>query len=157
MSDHRRCRFSASDGVLELAGPPAALRSLGRLLRQHAEPCEVPITGRSVAQEVTSGPLLVSLRDMTTLHFCGSPAHLNIIWDALDDVADDAETADERHVNRHQHIEVISTRLVAVLEMCEHERGSSYVADLPWRLGDMLEYTPALGQQSETALADTPH
>lgn len=105
MSDHRRCRFSASDGVLQLAGPPAALRDLGRLLRQQAEPCEVPITGGYVAQEVTGGPLRVSLRDPATVHVGGSPAHLDIIWDALEDVAEDAETADERHVNRHQHIE----------------------------------------------------
>lgn len=105
MTDHRHCRFSASDGVLELAGPPAALRSLSRLLRQHAEPCEVPITGGSVAQQVTSGPLRVSLRDMTTLHLGGSLAHLDIIWDALDDVAEDAETTEKGRVNRHQHIE----------------------------------------------------
>lgn len=65
----------------------------------------MPIAGGSVAQEVGSGPLLVTLRDKTTLHVYGSPAHLDIIWDALDDVADDAETAEHRHVKRHQHIE----------------------------------------------------
>ncbi|MEO3927677.1 hypothetical protein ABGB07_27975 [Micromonosporaceae bacterium B7E4] len=107
MSDHRHCRLSVSDGELELAGPPTALRALGRRLRQHAEPSEVGITGGSVAQEVTSGPLLVSLRGTTTLHLSGGHEYLDIIWDALDGVAEQAETADDRGVNRHQHIEYL--------------------------------------------------
>ncbi|BCB76923.1 hypothetical protein GCM10022251_76300 [Phytohabitans flavus] len=54
---------------------------------------------------MTSGPLLVSLKGTTTLHFSGGPEYLGIIWDALDGVAELAETADDRGVNRHQHIE----------------------------------------------------
>jgi hypothetical protein len=105
MSDYRLCRLSVSDGELELAGPPAALRALGRRLRRHADPLEVVISGGSVVQEVTGGPLLVSLRDATTLHVSGAHEYLDILWDALDGVAHLSETADDRGVNRHQHIE----------------------------------------------------
>jgi hypothetical protein len=107
MDDHRRCRLSVSDGEPELAGPPAALRALGRLLCQHAEPFEVAITGGVVSQQATAGPLLVSLHGETTLHFSGGREYLDIIWDALDGVAEQAETADDRTVNRHQHIEYL--------------------------------------------------
>lgn len=107
MDDHQSCRLSVSDGELELAGPPAALRALGRLLRQHAGHFEVAITGGVVAQERTTGPLLVSLQGETTLHFSGGREYLDIIWDALDGVAEQAETADDRAVHRHQHIEYL--------------------------------------------------
>ncbi|MGC4895368.1 Imm32 family immunity protein [Micromonospora sp. DT31] len=105
MDDHRRCRLSVSDDELELAGPPVALRALSRLLRQHAEPFEVAVTDGAVGQEATAGPLLVSLQGGTTLHFSGGPEYLDIIWDALEGVAEQAETADDRTVRRHQHIE----------------------------------------------------
>jgi len=101
VSDHRRCRLSVSGGELELGGPPAALRALGELLRRHAEPVEVPTTGGTVAQEVTGGPLLVSLQGATTLRLSGGREYLDIFWGALDGVADQAETADDRGVNRH--------------------------------------------------------
>jgi hypothetical protein len=107
VSDHERCRLSSSGGELELAGPPAALRALGGLLRRHAEPFEVTITGGTVAQEVTSGPLLVTLRGTTTLRLSGGREYLDIFGDALDRVADQAESADDRGVNRHQHIEYL--------------------------------------------------
>ena len=107
VSDHRRCRLSASGGELELAGPPSALRALGGLLRRHAEPFEVAIIGGTIAQEVTGGPLLVGLQDATTLHLSGGRQYLDIIWDALDGAADQAEAADDRGVNRHQHIEYL--------------------------------------------------
>ncbi|MFG2066707.1 hypothetical protein ACGFKZ_07610 [Micromonospora tulbaghiae] len=107
VEDHRRCRLSVSDDDLELAGPPAALRALGRLLRQHAEPFEVGITGGVISQEATEGPLLVSLQGGTTLHLSGGREYLDIIWDALDGVAEQAETADDRRINRHQHVEYL--------------------------------------------------
>ncbi|MCP2323349.1 hypothetical protein HDA40_001856 [Hamadaea flava] len=107
MDHHRRCRLSADDGEVELAGPPAALRALARLLRQHPEPIEVAITGGVVCQEATAGPLLVRLQAGTTLHFSGGREYLDIIWDALDGVAEQTETADDQTVNRHQHIEYL--------------------------------------------------
>jgi hypothetical protein len=107
MDDLRRCRLSTGGGELELAGPPAALRALGRLLRHHAEPVEVAVTGGVVSQEATTGPLLVSLLGTTTLHFSGGREYLDIIWDALDGVAEQAEAADDRTINRHQHIEYL--------------------------------------------------
>jgi hypothetical protein len=105
MSDHRRCRVSAGGGELELAGPPTALRALARRLRRHGESLEVTVDGGSVAQEVTRGPLLVSLRGTTRVHFSGGLEYLDLVWDALEGVADQAETAGDRGVNRHQHIE----------------------------------------------------
>lgn len=66
MDDHRFCRLSVSDGELELAGPPTVLRAVARLLRQHAGPPEVTITGGVVVQEETVGPLLVSLKGEAT-------------------------------------------------------------------------------------------
>ncbi|HST82345.1 MAG TPA: hypothetical protein VLL08_11480 [Kineosporiaceae bacterium] len=105
MSDPRRCRLSVSQGELQLAGLPTDLRALGRRLRQNAQPVEVPIICGSVAQETTGGPLLVSLRGATTLHVSGGHDYLDLFWDALDGVAEMAETADDRRVNRHQHIE----------------------------------------------------
>ncbi|MEU0546886.1 hypothetical protein [Micromonospora sp. NPDC005979] len=63
------------------------------------------VTDGAVGQEVTAGPLLVSLLGGTTLHFSGGHEYLDIIWDALDGVAEQAETADDRAVRRHQHIE----------------------------------------------------
>jgi hypothetical protein len=104
--NHRRhCRLSVSGDELQIAGPPAALRTLSGLLRRHTEPVEVTITGGTVAQEVTAGPLLISRRDRTTLSVSAGRDYLDIFWDALDGVADQAETAEERGVNRHQHIE----------------------------------------------------
>ncbi|TDC83062.1 hypothetical protein E1193_09805 [Micromonospora sp. KC606] len=105
MSDLRRCRLAIGDGELELAGSPSALRALGDRLRQDAEPLEVAITGGFVVQEISSGPLLVSLRDTTTLHFSGDREFLDIVWDALDGVAEQAVTAEDRSIKRHQHIE----------------------------------------------------
>jgi len=74
VDDHRLCRLSVSDGELELAGPPAALRALGRLLRQHPKRVEVAIASGVVVQEETVGPLTVSLRDEATLHLSGGPS-----------------------------------------------------------------------------------
>ncbi|MFF0723058.1 hypothetical protein [Micromonospora sp. NPDC003816] len=98
--------YSVSDGEVELAGPPAALRALARLLRAPAEPVEATITGGVVVQTETIGPLLVSLDD-APLHFSGGRECLDIVWDALDGVAEQAETADDRAVHRHQHIEYL--------------------------------------------------
>ncbi|SNY68681.1 hypothetical protein SAMN05421748_133112 [Paractinoplanes atraurantiacus] len=92
---------------MELAGSPEALRALSELLRRSAERVEVPITGGIVVQEVTGGPLLVSLRNATTVAFSGGRDHLDIIWDSLEGVAEQSETADERGVNRHDHIEYL--------------------------------------------------
>jgi hypothetical protein len=105
MEDHRLCRLSVADGEVELAGPPAALRALGLSLRHRTELVEVAITGGVVTQEETAGPLLVGLHDETTLRFSGGRQYLDIIWDALDGVAEQADTAEDRAVNRHQHIE----------------------------------------------------
>ncbi|MEV4135645.1 hypothetical protein AB0J72_26150 [Dactylosporangium sp. NPDC049742] len=104
MDDQQHCRLSVSGGELELAGPPAALRALSELLRCEVEPVEVPTEGGTVAQEITDGPLLVGLND-TTLRLTGGRTYLDIVWDALDGVAEEVETADHRGVNRHQHIE----------------------------------------------------
>jgi len=105
VDDHRFGRLSISDGELELAGPPNALRALGRLLSHSTEPFAVAIIGGVVAQEETAGPLLVSLHDGATLYLSGGREYLDIIWDALDGVAEQAETADDRVIKRHQHIE----------------------------------------------------
>ena len=103
--DHRQCRFTVSGGEFELAGPPTALRSLSDLLRRRTDRVEVPISGGTVVQEVTTGPLLVSLPGAAVLSLSGGREHLDIVWDALVGVADDAQTAEDRSVNRHQHIE----------------------------------------------------
>jgi hypothetical protein len=65
------------------------------------------ITGGTVAQEVTSGPLLVVLQGTSRLCFSGGHEYLDIVWDALDGVAEQAGTAAERGVNPHQHIEYL--------------------------------------------------
>jgi hypothetical protein len=57
MNDHRLCRLSTSDGELELAGPPAALRALALLLREPQERVEAHISGGVVVQERTEGQL----------------------------------------------------------------------------------------------------
>lgn len=44
-----------------------------------------------------------------------------------------------------------------MLEMSEYECGPGDIAYLPVGLGDMLEYAPALGEQSKTAFTDAPH
>ena len=103
--DHRCCRLSARGGELELAGPPDALRALGGLLRDRVEPLEVVVTGGTVAQKLTSGPLLITLRNGPMLHVSGGHEFLDIFWHALDGVADQADSAEDRRVNRHQHIE----------------------------------------------------
>ena len=53
------------------------------------------------------GPLTVSLRGADTLHLAGGHQYLDIVWDALDGVAEQAEGAGDRGVNRHQHIEYL--------------------------------------------------
>jgi hypothetical protein len=58
-----------------------------------------------VAQEVTAGPLHVALQVATALRLSGGREYLDIFWDALDGVADQAEAADDRVIRRHQHIE----------------------------------------------------
>jgi len=63
------------------------------------------VTGGTIEQQVTTGPLLVTLQETNRLRFSGARDRLDIVWDALDGVADQAETAEDRHVNRHQHIE----------------------------------------------------
>jgi hypothetical protein len=37
----------------------------------------------------------------------GGRRYLDIVWDALDGVAEQAETVDDRAINRHQHIEYL--------------------------------------------------
>jgi hypothetical protein len=106
VDDLRLCRLTVTDGEIELAGPPAGLRALGWFLRQSAPGrVEVEIVGGVVVQEQTTGPLIVSLRDVATLHFSGGHQYLDIVWHALDGVAEQAETAEDHGVNRHQHIE----------------------------------------------------
>lgn len=105
MDEVRRCRLSVDNGELQLAGPPSALRALSQYLRRPAETWNVAVTDGSVSQEVSSGPLLVSLRGTTALHFSGGRQFLDIVWDALDGVAEQAMTTDDRSINRHQHIE----------------------------------------------------
>ena len=56
---------------------------------------------------MTGGPLLVGLHGATTLRLSGGRECLDIVWDALDHVADQAETADDRGVQRHQHLEYL--------------------------------------------------
>ena len=107
MGDHRRCRLSVDGGELELAGPPTALRALGQLLRQGVTTVEVVVAGGAVAQEVTAGPLLVALAAPTTVRFSGGPEYLDLVWDALDGVADQAEMVDEPGVKCHQHLEYL--------------------------------------------------
>lgn len=104
MGDHQRCRLSVAGGEVELAGPPDALRALSALLRRDVERTAAAITGGAVEQEVTSGPLLIGVRD-ATLRVSGGREYLDIFWEALDGVAEQAETADNRCVNRHQHLE----------------------------------------------------
>ncbi len=58
-----------------------------------------------MSQEVSGGPLLVSLRGTTELHFSGGSQFLEIVWDALDGVAEQAMATGSRGINRHQHIE----------------------------------------------------
>ncbi|MGW9196605.1 Imm32 family immunity protein [Micromonospora chersina] len=70
-------------------------------------PLRSQITGGVVSQEATAGALLVSLLGGTKLHFSGAREYLDIIWDALDGVTEQAETADDRTINRHQHIEYL--------------------------------------------------
>lgn len=89
---------------MELAGPPSALRALADLLRRGAGQVEVAIAGGVVVQEVTDGPLLVGSHD-TTLRLSGGRDYLGNFWHALDGVAEQAETAEDRRVPRHQHIE----------------------------------------------------
>ncbi|MFI7079590.1 hypothetical protein ACIBO1_20030 [Micromonospora sp. NPDC049903] len=103
-----RTESQDADGEGELS--PAhfsglAVLSYG-LLRAPAEPVEATITGGVVVQTETVGPLLVSL-DGAALHFSVGRECLDIVWAALDGVAEQAETADDRAVNRHQHIEYL--------------------------------------------------
>ncbi|MFU8875783.1 hypothetical protein [Micromonospora sp. SL4-19] len=107
MNDYRLRRLSTSDGDLELAGPPAALRALARLLREPRERVEAQVSGGVVVQERTAGPLTVSLRGEAMLHLSGGHRYLGILWDALDGVAEQAESAEDRGVHRHQHIEYL--------------------------------------------------
>ncbi|MGY0004669.1 Imm32 family immunity protein [Micromonospora sp. I033] len=108
MNDHRLCRLSTSGGELELAGPPAALRALALLLRKPQERVEAQVSGGVVVQERTEGPLTVSLRGDDTLHLAGGHRYLGIAWDAFDGVAEQAESAEDRGVRRHQHIEYLA-------------------------------------------------
>jgi hypothetical protein len=39
--------------------------------------------------------------------FSGRRRYPDSVWDALDGVADDAESAEDRRVNRHQHTEYV--------------------------------------------------
>lgn len=107
MNLYRLCRLSTSDGELELAGPPAALRALALLLRGAQGKVEAQVSGGAVVQEPTEGPLTVSLRGEDMLHLAGGRRYLDIVWDALDGVAEQAEAAEDRGVSRHQHIEYL--------------------------------------------------
>ncbi|THV36488.1 Imm32 family immunity protein [Glycomyces buryatensis] len=104
---YRLCRLSTSGGELELAGPPAALRALALLLRETQGRVEAQVSGGAVVQERTAGPLTVSLRGADRLHLAGGHRYLDIVWDALDGVAEQAEDAADREVKRHQHIEYL--------------------------------------------------
>ncbi|WP_177154884.1 Imm32 family immunity protein [Glycomyces harbinensis] len=104
---YRLCRLSTSDGELELAGPPAALRALALLLRETQGRVEAQVSGGVVVQERTEGPLTVSHRGEDTLHLAGGHQYLDIVWDALVGVAEQAEGAEDRGVSRHQHIEYL--------------------------------------------------
>jgi hypothetical protein len=93
VNDPGQCRLSARAGETELAGPPDALRALAELLRGSSEPVSVSIVDGFVAQDITSGPLLVGMHRGATLHFSGGRDSLDIIWDALQGVAASAATS----------------------------------------------------------------
>lgn len=94
-----------SGGELELAGPPDALRALARLLRDAPKVCRLKIRNGLVVQVKGESVLMVQRQDGPVLRLSGDDAHLDIVWSALEGVAEAADIATGRHVNRHQHIE----------------------------------------------------
>lgn len=105
MDDHLRCRLETSGGEIELAGPPAALRALARLLRDAPKVCRLKIRNGLVVQVKGEGALLVQQQDGPILRLSGDDARLEIVWSALEGVAEAADIATDRTVSRHAHIE----------------------------------------------------
>jgi hypothetical protein len=100
-----RFEWDGQEALLE--GPPGALRRLSSRLR--ASPmAEVALgdDGLILRQFVTSGGLRVAV-DGVVLVLSGRPAALDLVWSALDDLADEAEAADPQGVQRHVHIEYL--------------------------------------------------
>jgi hypothetical protein len=106
-TDLNGLRFEWDGQEVLLAGPPGALRRLSSRLR--ASPvAEVALSddGMILRQFVTSGGLRVAV-DGVALVLTGGPAALDLVWSALDGLADEAETADPQGVQRHVHIEYL--------------------------------------------------
>ena len=93
MGEHLRCRLETSGGELELAGPPDALRALARLLRDAPKVRRLKIRNGLVVQVKGESVLMVQLQDGPILRLSGDDAHLEIVWSALEGVAEAAEIA----------------------------------------------------------------
>ncbi|WP_430782354.1 Imm32 family immunity protein [Actinoplanes sp. G11-F43] len=101
--DAHLCRLSIWDTERQIAGPPHALRALATHLRTGTAP--IAITGGTIDQQITDGPLLIRAHGTDHLRVSGHPDHLRLLWDALTGTADDADTTPPAGVNRHTHIE----------------------------------------------------
>lgn len=105
VDDHLRCRLNISGGELELAGSPDELRALARLLRDAPDVCRLTIRNGLVLQVKSEGVLTVRQQEGPVLRLSGDDTHLDIVWSALEGVAEAADIATDHQVKRHQHIE----------------------------------------------------
>ena len=102
-------RFEWDGAEALLDGSPVALRRLAQLLRA-AQGSDIEVKlGRGSAllcQITTGGPLRISVHDHT-MEVSGSPDRLDILWTALEGVADESDAVRRAPVRRHVHIEYL--------------------------------------------------
>jgi hypothetical protein len=101
------CRLTYGESEVLLDGSPAALRRLEHDLASAPDEVTIPIDNWSLIQRRTDNPLLkVSLNGREVI-FEGNLNALGLIYDSLTGVADEAESAVDRAVGPHAHIEYL--------------------------------------------------
>jgi hypothetical protein len=101
------CRLRIDAGLAMLDGTPAQLRQLANALDAGPNVLTISMAMGSLTQVRTDDALLKVTVDDGTLTVEGDMGALGIFYNSLTTVSDDAESAEDRTIRRHAHVEYL--------------------------------------------------